>query len=166
MTELIEELQPILLKDVPIISKKTKTKTAFENLDNLEKYLENEKCSNASEPWSKLDKTAKIKKLTIYADNYKADNNLSDDEYNKLINFFRECLDRKKLQRVKDVNYDKNTGLIKSIPALLFNKTTNNFTLKNIDKRISTIKSLAPKKSQKTFKNKVSNDDSESETDN
>jgi hypothetical protein len=136
------------------------------NLDNLEKFLENEKTNNASEPWSKLDKTVKIKKLTNYANEYKIDNNLTDLEYKKLICFFRDCLDKKKLQRVKDVIYDKNSGEIKNIPALSFNKNINKFTLKNIDKRISTIKSLAPKKNKikKTFKNKPSNDsDVESE---
>jgi hypothetical protein len=139
-------------------------KTKHNNMECLDKFLENEKITNSTETWSKLDKTDKIKKLTEYADNYKSEHNLTEEEYDKLIAFFKECLDRKKLQRVKDVNYDKNTGLIKNIPALLFNKNTNNFTLKNIDKRISTIKSLPPKKGTKTIKNKVCNDiDSESE---
>ena len=33
-----------------------------------------------------------------------------------------------------------------SIPALVYNKSTKHFTLKNLDKRISTLKSLPPKK--------------------
>jgi len=138
------------------------------DLANLDKFLENEKNNNASEPWSKLDKTAKIRKLTVFADNYKKDNNLDENEYNKLIFFFRDCLDRKKLQRVKDVNYDKNLGEIKDVPALHFVKQTGHFTLKNLDKRQSTIKSLAPKKSNTrgTIKNIVAKDiDSDSDKD-
>jgi len=61
----------------------------------------------------------------------------------------------KKLNRVKDVNYDKETGIIKDIPPLCYIKQTQHFTLKNIDKRVSTLKSLAPKKLQGTHKNKV-----------
>ena len=59
--------------------------------------------------------------------------------------------------------YDKLTGVIKDIPALTFNKGTNQYTLKNIDKRISTIKSLAPKKGngKGTVKNVVDNDSDE-----
>jgi hypothetical protein len=110
------------------------------NLANLDKFLENEKITNSNEPWSKLDKTAKIKKLSAFADNYKIINNLTDIEYNQLIEFFRDCLDKKKLQRVKDVNYNKETGEIKDIPGLFFNKPSNHFTLKNIDKRVSTLK--------------------------
>jgi hypothetical protein len=136
------------------------------NLANLDKFLENEKNNNANEPWSKLDKTAKIKKLTLYAENYKTKNNLNSEDYSKLISFFRDCLERKKLQRVKDVVYDKTTGEIKDVPALYFNKNNNNFTLKNIDKRVSTIRSLAPKKINGTIKNTIKDKDSESEDEN
>jgi hypothetical protein len=132
------------------------------DLTNLDKFLENEKINNSNEPWSKLDKTAKIKKLSLFADNYKNDNNLTEIEHNNLISFFRDCLDRKKLQRVKDVNYNKETGEIKEIPALSYNKLTNHFTLKNVDKRVSTVRGLAPKKKQGTIKNtKVNDYDSE-----
>jgi len=123
------------------------------DLVNLDKFLENEKINNASEPWSKLDKTAKIKKLMVFADAYKVENKLSDEEYNSLIAFFKDCLDRKKLQRVKDVTYNKETGEIKDIPALHYNKPNNHFTLKNLDKRVSTLRGLTPKKKVGTAKN-------------
>ncbi len=117
------------------------------NLANLDKFLEQEKITNSTEPWSKLDKTAKIRKLTIYAEEYSAENKLDEGEKEKLMSFLKECLDRKKLQRVKDVIYDKVGGVVKEIPALYHTKQTNHFTLKNIDKtRISTLKSLPPKK--------------------
>jgi hypothetical protein len=134
-------------------------------LASLDKFLENEKITNSHEPWSKLDKTAKIRKLTSFADNYKIINNLTDIEYDNLIIFFRDCLDKKKLQRVKDVIYNKDTGEIKEIPALCFNKPSNHFTLKNLEKRVSTLKGLAPKKKQGTAKNLKTKDDSESDKD-
>ena len=135
------------------------------NLSNLDKFLENEKITNSNEPWSKLDKTAKIKKLIIFAENYKTTNNLTEEEHKQLISFFRDCLDKKKLQRVKDVIYDKETGEIKEVPALCHSKPTNHFTLKNIDKRVSTSRGLAPKKKQGTAKNIVAKDDSDTEAD-
>ena len=133
------------------------------DLVNLDKFLENEKNSNANEPWSKLDKTAKIKKLTLFAENYKSEHSLSDEEYSKLTSFLKDCLDRKKLQRVKDVIYDKNTGTIKDIPGLFHNKVKNHFTIKNTDKRVSTLKSLMPKKNNLT--NTVKNNTDESDND-
>ena len=128
------------------------------DLTNLDKFLENEKNSNANEPWSKLDKTAKIKKISVFAEKYKTENTLSDDEFEKLTGFLKDCLDRKKLQRVKDVIYDKLTGEIKDIPALHHNKQSNHFTLKNTDKHVSTTRSLAPKKVRGTAKNVVNYD--------
>ena len=132
------------------------------DLANLDKFLENEKITNSNEPWSKLDKTVKIKKLTIFANNYKDSNNLSDFQYEQLLLFFRDCLDKKKLQRVKDVIYDKESGEIKEVPGLFHNKLANHFTLKNIDKRISTLKGLPPKK-QGTIKNLKNKNDSDSD---
>jgi hypothetical protein len=136
------------------------TRTATSDLNILDKFLENEKTTNAGEPWNKLDKTAKIRKLTTFAETYKAENTLSADEYQKLMSFLKDCLDRKKLQKVKDVVYDKVNGEVKDIPALHHNKTTNHFTLKNNDKHISTTRSLAPKKVRGTVKN-VENYDSD-----
>ena len=77
-------------------------------------------------------------------------------------------MERKKLQRVKDVVYDKTIGVIKEIPALSYTKPTKHFTLKNVDKRVSTLKSLTPKKIQQgTIKNKINevckNEDSSSD---
>jgi hypothetical protein len=126
-----------------------------ENIQNLDRFLENERNYNKSEPWCKLDKTVRSKKLIEFADTYKENNQLEQEEFEALIVFFKDCLDRKRFQKVKDVIYDKETGLIKEIPALSYTKANKHFTLKNIDaKRVSATKSLAPKKAQGTVRNK------------
>lgn len=116
------------------------------SMSNLEAMLETERIENDNENWSKLSKTVKIKKMLIYADKYKSENNLSDDDYNKLVAFFKDCLDKKKLQRVKDVEYNRETCEIVNIPSLIHNKTSNHFTLKIVCKKVSTIKCLPKKK--------------------
>ena len=74
-------------------------------------------------------------------------------------------MERKKLQRVKDVQYSTDLGKIISIPGLLFNIKNNKFTLKNIDKKGSTLKSLAPKKKRrKTKEKKTKNEKQNKET--
>jgi hypothetical protein len=142
----------LLLNGVPL----QETKSSSVNESNLDIYLENEKNNNNNEVWSKLNKTIKTKKLLDFANLYKESNNLTDEETELLINFFKDCLDRKKLQKVKDVVYDKENAKIKDIPGLQYVKLTKHFTLKNIDnKRVSTLKSLAtPKKSHGTIKKK------------
>ena len=138
--------------------------TKSENdLSNLDKFLEDEKNNNVNEPWCKLNKTIKTKKILDFVEKYKSEKNLDQEEEKALLAFLKDCLDRKKLLRVKDVVYDKTNGSIKEIPALSYTKANKHFTLKNMDKRVSTLKSLAPKKAQGTIKNKnaqkVSNDD-------
>jgi hypothetical protein len=157
------ELKTIKYKSMLMSGISWPEKKNASDLTNLDKFLENEKNNNAIEPWSKLDKTAKTKKLILFAEKYKTEHSLSEDEYNKMVIFFKDCLDKKRLQRVKDVVYDKDTGIVSDVPALHYNKPTNHFTLKNIDKRVSTTRSLAPKK-KGTIKN-VTDDGSESEDD-
>ena len=146
--------------------------TKSENdMSNLDKFLENEKNNNVNEPWCKLNKTVKTKKLLEYVEKYKTDKCLDEEEEKLLTIFLKDCLDRKKLLRVKDVIYDKTNGSIKEIPALAYTKINKHFTLKNMDKRVSTVKSLAPKKAQGTIKNKnvqkveINNEDSSSDND-
>ena len=61
---------------------------------------------------------------------------------NDLKQYLTLSLDKKKIQHVKDVLYDKATGKIKAIPSLHFNPATRKFTLKRCEKRVSTLKSL------------------------
>lgn len=149
------ELKNIKYKTMLLNGNPIKETISSNNLSNLERFLEDEKNYNKSEPWSKLDKTIKIKKMLLFVKEYKQLHELSDEETELLIIFLKDCLDRKKLYRVKDVLYDKITGNIKEIPSLFYNKVNKHFTLKNLDKRISTIKSLPPKKNiHGTIKNK------------
>jgi len=140
----------MLLNGAPTIETKSSN-----DLSNLDKFLETEKNNNSNEPWCKLNKTIKTKKLIDYVETYCKDNKLNSDEFKNLTSFLKDCLDKKKLSRVKDVIYDKDSGIVKEIPALVYTKTNKHFTLKNIDKRVSTLKSLSVKKNQGTIKNKV-----------
>jgi len=148
------ELKNIMYKTMLLNGNPLQETKSEKDLSNLDKFLENEKNVNVNEPWCKLNKTVKTKKLIEFVDKYKTDNNLDLEETKLLTSFLKDCIDRKKLQRVKDVVYDKTNGSIKEIPALAYTKTNKHFTLKNIDKRVSTLKSLAPKKCQGTIKNK------------
>ena len=168
-TEECLELKNIMYKTMLINGNPLPETKSEKDLSNLDKFLESEKINNINEPWCKLNKTVKTKKLVDFVEKYKTDNNLDNEETKLLASFLKDCIDRKKLQRVKDVVYDKINGSIKEIPALAYTKSNKHFTLKNIDKRISTLKSLAPKKAQGTVKNKNTTnkeDDSSSDSDN
>ena len=108
----------------------------------LSNFLENESCANKKENWSKLDKTQKIKKLITHIDTLQKKYKLSDDETSKCHKYLLKCLERKALSKVKDVIYDKETGLISEIPNLHFDSIERVFILKKDDKHVSTVKCL------------------------
>ena len=141
----------IELKNIKYKTKMMGSKTMIKSesdLVNLEKFLEDNKLNEQHDSWSKLDNTVKTKKLLSYAEMYASSKELDVTEHQLLITFLKECLDRKRLHRVKDVDYDKETGKINDIPALMYTKPTKHFTLKNLEKRVSTLKSLPPKKTK------------------
>ncbi len=111
---------------------------------NIDDILENEKNANKSDPWNKLDKSAKVGKLKEFAGNHGKKENYTDQEIVGLYQFLVSALDQKKLMRAKDVIYDKSIGAITSIPCLIYHAGFKKFTLKRCEKRQSTLKSLAP----------------------
>ena len=115
-----------------------------DNTKNVDSFLENESKKNKTDTWNKIDKTSKIKQLNEFVDKtiITEYTNLTSEELTDLKKYLEESLDKKKLQCVKDVQYDKTTGKIKSIPNLHFNIATRKFTIKRNEKRVSTLKSL------------------------
>ena len=102
---------------------------------------------NKKESWNKLNKTTKIKLLYEYAERISPDYTLTNIEIKSLKSYLKACLDRKQLQHVKDISYDKDLQKIISIPNLHFKD--KKFTLKRSERRVSTLKSLAPQKKVK-----------------
>ena len=111
---------------------------------NIDDILENEKNASKSDPWNKLDKSAKFGKLKEFAARHGIKENCSEQEITSLYQFLISSLDQKKLMRAKDVVYDKTSGAITSIPCLTYHAGFKKFTLKRCEKRQSTLKSLAP----------------------
>ena len=117
----------------------------YQTIDNL---LENERTKNKLGAWNKFDKSHKMDLLYKYADEYGELNSYNAEEIKLLKTFFLNSINNSKLQKAKDVNYDKEKQMIISIPGLFYNRPNQNFTLKIVDtKRVSTLKSLAPKRS-------------------
>ena len=115
--------------------------------DNIDRFLENEKIKNKTESWNKLEKSTKIQLLHAFAEKYGRENGLSVKDIKSLKLFFLDCIEKGKLQKTKDVLYNKDSQEITSIPSLHFNSTSKNFTLKINDKKhVSTLKSLTPKR--------------------
>jgi len=117
------------------------------NTNTIDQLLENEKIHNKTETWNRIDKTVKTQKLHEFAERYGKEHGLPAKDIKGLKTFFSESLSKNKLQKTKEVLYDKDRQIITGVPALTFHPTNRNFTLRILDaKRVSTIKSLTPKK--------------------
>ena len=136
----------IMYKYKNILTQPSVEETATNSMNKIDEMLETEKKSMNSEPWNKLDKRLKIQKLHAYAEKYGKENSLPVKEVKGLKAFFSTCLTKDKLAKVKDVDYNKATGIINNIGGLAFNLTTRAFTIRNLEKKVSTLKSLTPKK--------------------
>tara|TARA_B100001093_G_scaffold286537_1_gene273711 strand:+ start:11754 stop:12284 length:531 start_codon:yes stop_codon:yes gene_type:complete len=122
-------------------------------LSNIENFLDKERSHNNLQQWSKLSIMTKKKKLKLFTEIFSEKNKLSSSDKDKLYKYLIKSLEQKKLQKIKDVTYDISKGEIINIPILLYNNNTNKYYLKN-EKRISSLKSLAPK-SKKKSKTKI-----------
>lgn len=88
------------------------------SVDDIDAFLNKKIDKQSTESWNNLDRTAKLRKLTVFADVYAAAHGLTEVDRNALVVFFRDTLEKKKLIRVKEVQYDKESGTVSDIPGL------------------------------------------------
>lgn len=144
------ELKNIQYKSM-LLSKKSTTPELISKTNNnidIDKFLDEEKKTRSNENWNKMDKTFKIKKLNQYAEKFCLKNNCPENCIKNLKLLLKNHLDKKRLLSNKEVEYNKEEQEIINIPSL--NYKNKRFTIERSEKRVSTIKSLAP--SKKTVK--------------
>jgi hypothetical protein len=143
------ELRNIKYKSM--LLKKTSPKQVTKHNSNIDDFLEKERTLNKEDQWVKLDKSMKMKKMSVFVETYATENNLCMKDKTALYEFLTSSIDQKKLTKTNEFIYDKLTGTIKSIPCLVHCPASiKKFTLKRCEKRQSTLKSLAPKNKVKS----------------
>ena len=156
MSEECHELQNIKYQTMLLNGNSKSKQIAPEKRDDIlkvEQFLEKEQELNIQKPWNKLGKATKLKRIAEFVIDYSSEHNLSTIQSKSLNSYLLKCLERKKLNRQKDVVYDIKLQKIKMIPNLSFHK--NKFTLKRHDKKSSSL-NLTPhnNKKNKTKSNK------------
>ena len=68
------ELKNIKYKSMLLSGNSDEVKETVENLSNLDNFLEDEKKTFSSEPWTKLDKTTKLQKMKLFVTSFCKDN--------------------------------------------------------------------------------------------
>ena len=149
MSEECQELKNIKYQTM-LLNGNSKITSNNANTGNIDLFLEKERAVNKEKRWNKLGKKQKIEKIIQYINIYARENKCTKEEKNELKLYLIKSLERKKLQRVKDVVYDSENGIIKNIPGLSFDKNKRRFTLKKLGKKKSSLSRTAPKVKRKT----------------
>lgn len=136
------DLRNIQYKTMLMNGKKIYSNPNVSDTSCIERLLEAEMKINKNITWARLDKGDKIRKLNDYADLYCSDPNNETTDVVLLKQYLITALERNRLQKVREVIYNKETETIEHIPNLVFNSTSRRFTLNRNDKRVSTLSSL------------------------
>ena len=120
------------------------------DISNVEYILEQERVRNQHVSWNKLDKSIKGLKIQEYTNLITLRDNLSKSDKALLQTTLLGYLDKKLLQRSKDVIYDSDNAKIVDIPNLEYNSASRRFTLRRNNKSVSSnIKQLSKSKTRK-----------------
>ena len=153
-TEECQELKNIKYKTMLINGNKKTLNTIINDISNLDIILENETENSKKESWNRLDKSAKMNKINNYIKTLTPTYKLTKQEIDTLRTYLSTNLDKKNLQRNKDVTYIKDSGILESIPSLHFNNTTRKFTLRKQSQQ-SALKSLGPTRKKRNKSSKL-----------
>ena len=149
-----QELKNIKYKTMLLSGNKKTLNTIINDISNLDIILENETENSKKESWNRLDKSAKMNKINEYIKTLTPRYKLTKAEIETLRTYLSTNLDKKNLQRNKDVTYIKDSGILESIPSLHFNNNTRKFTLRKQSQQ-SALKSLGPTRKKRNKSNKL-----------
>ena len=135
------------------------------NEEDVHSFLMNEMTAHKKQPWNKLTKTDKIKKITQYIqttlkDEYK----LTPSECKQTQKYIIALIERKKLTKNSELLYNAESGFIETIHIILFNSNLRKFTLNkdfnsSLKKKPTNQKTKTIKKvKQPTGESKIEND--------
>jgi hypothetical protein len=113
---------------------------------SIDQFLEREKRTAENDRWNKLNKSIKLAKILNFAHEFATIHNLSNELSEQLTYLLTSCIEHKKMQRARDVCYDKTDGVITSIPGLVYCDELSKYTYQPLGQvRSSTLKNLTPK---------------------
>ena len=134
------------------------------NEQDVHSFLMNEMKEHKKQPWNKLTKTEKIKKINNYIQTtLKNEYNLTPFECKQTQKYMGALIDRKKLTKNSELIYNEENGFIETIHIILFNSNLRKFTLNK--EFNSSLKKKSTNQKTKTIK-KVKQSPAESKIEN
>ena len=100
--------------------------------EQINELLQDEINNCDKKPWNKLEKSVKLNKLYAYADRHCNEHGMNQIQCAVLKSFLKGCLDKKRLDSGKEIQFNKDKQIVENIPRL--NYSNKRFTLKKLDK--------------------------------
>ena len=122
--------KPIQLKDIENRSKTNLNKNKDISESDINKLIDLEKNKIYNQTWTKLDNGSKINKLQEYSIKLSLEYELNDNQKNKLTKLLINACNKGKLNKISEVEYDKDNCKITNIKILFFNSDLKSFSLK------------------------------------
>lgn len=97
-----------------------------ENDDNSEPELD----PRFSMPWNKLEKGSKMNRILLFIESEKINQVLSDNLAKELKTLLFRACETGMFNKISDVKYDQESGIIESFKYLEFNENTKKYKLK------------------------------------
>lgn len=83
-----------------------------------------------AQPWNKLEKGMKLNRFLVFIENETKDKQLTDIQSQALKQLLFKGCDMGLFNKINDVKYNSETGIIESVKQLEFNDTSHKYKLK------------------------------------
>jgi hypothetical protein len=110
-------------------------------LGNIFELLDTHNNNITKKPWSKLDKSNKVKILNNFIEKEKTEKSLSQDTVKQLKTILHKALYNNLLNKQQDIVYDSDKKIIVKINSLQYNLETKTYAIKFKDKSSSRVTS-------------------------
>ena len=134
--------KPMQLRDIETRSSNTNRDHKIETPENMNKYLNEEKDQIFKQPWNRLDTGMKLNRLRIFTEDMTKQHKLSKEKQDELRKVLFEACRSNKLNKISEINYDKEECKVVSIKTLEIKENGKiSFTNAEVKKQKKTNKS-------------------------
>ncbi len=112
--------KPIQLRDIENRSSSKTRLDKFESKEEITELLNKEKDNIFKQSWNKLDRGLKMNRLKDYIQRETKEKNLTKTQNVQLSELLFSACSNNKLNRVNDVNYNKELGIIENLKNLTY----------------------------------------------
>ncbi len=110
--------KPMQLRDIETRSSNTNREHKIETPENMSKYLNEEKDQIFKQPWNRLDTGMKLNRIRVFAEEKTKEKKLTKENQEELRKILFDACRSNKLNKVSEINYDKDECKIISIKNL------------------------------------------------